>query len=64
MARTYTVEGMQCTGCETTVIETVEAVEGVTDVTADHEADTVTVSGDPDPAAVRAAIGEAGYDLA
>ncbi|MFW6436104.1 MAG: heavy-metal-associated domain-containing protein [Halococcoides sp.] len=62
MARTYTVEGMQCTGCETTVIETVEAVDGVTDVAADHETDTVTVSGDADPAAVREAIDEAGFD--
>lgn len=62
MARTYTVEGMQCTGCETTVIETVEALDGVTDVTADHESDTVTVTGDADPGAVRAAIDEAGFE--
>ncbi|MFB6162582.1 MAG: heavy-metal-associated domain-containing protein [Halococcoides sp.] len=62
MAQTYTVEGMECTGCETTVIETVEAVDGVTGVSADHESDTVSVEGDADPAAVRAAIEDAGYD--
>ncbi|MFW6436398.1 MAG: heavy-metal-associated domain-containing protein [Halococcoides sp.] len=61
MARTYDVEGMQCTGCETTVIETLAALDGVTDVSADHERDTVTVTGEADPEAVRSAIEEAGY---
>lgn len=66
MGRTkLAVSGMSCTGCKSKVEEAVSAIEGVTSVSADHEADslTVTFEGSPDQAALAAAVAEAGYQL-
>lgn len=59
---TLDVDGMSCTGCETNVENALAAVPGVESAEADHEAGTVRVEGDADPAAVAAAIDEAGYE--
>ena len=62
MSETITVEGMTCGHCEQTVEEALEDVTGVTVVTADHEAETVTVEGDADKQELVEAVDEAGYE--
>ena len=64
-SRTYTVPGMSCEHCRAAVTEEVAAVPGVTAVDVDLGAKRVDVHGeDLDDAAIRAAIDEAGYDVA
>ncbi|MFF6783900.1 cation transporter [Streptomyces sp. NPDC012510] len=61
----FTVSGMSCGHCATSVTEEVVAVPGVTGVDADVRAGLVTVRGETvDDEAVRAAIVEAGYEVA
>lgn len=62
MARTITVEGMSCSGCEQTVESALEELDGVTSATADSDANTVTVDEDVDVDVVVGAIEDAGYD--
>jgi copper chaperone len=64
--RTYTVTGMTCGHCVTSVTEEITAIHGVTDVAVDLPTGAVTVtSNEPvDEARVRAAVEEAGYQLA
>ncbi len=58
----YTVEGMSCQHCVNAVTSELTGVAGVTAVTVDLAAGTVTVAGDStDDGALRAAIDEAGY---
>lgn len=64
MSTTYSVNGMTCQHCAKSVTEEVSAVPGVESVDVDLEAKTVTVAGSVDDAAVRAAIVEAGYEIA
>ena len=62
---TYSVPGMSCGHCRAAIIDEVEKVAGVASVDVDLDAKHVTVSGpELDDAAVRAAIDEAGYDVA
>ena len=63
---TYTVTGMTCGHCVTSVTEEVREIPGVEDVTVELESGAVTVtSAEPvDEASVRAAVEEAGYALA
>ena len=63
---TYTVVGMTCGHCVTAVTEEVEALPGVTSVDVDLGTGGLTVtSTDPvDDGAVRAAVEEAGYEVA
>ncbi len=63
---TYTVVGMTCAHCVTAVTEEVSAVPGVTAVQVDLPTGALTVAGDTpvDEAAVRAAVEEAGYEVA
>ncbi|MFF5210210.1 heavy-metal-associated domain-containing protein [Streptosporangium sp. NPDC000396] len=65
---TYTVTGMTCGHCVSSVKEEVGEVSGVTGVDVDLESGRVVVSGgspdDLDDAAIRAAIKEAGYEVA
>jgi copper chaperone len=64
-SRTYTVPGMSCEHCRAAVTAEVAAVAGVTAVDVDLDAKRVSVRGEPlDDAAIRAAIDEAGYDVA
>ena len=62
---TYAVAGMTCAHCELSVQEEIGELEGVLEVSADHATGRVTVtSTEPlDPAAVAAAVEEAGYTL-
>lgn len=64
--QTLAVEGMACDGCEQNVEQALQKLEGVTRVTADHEADSVevVVSDDTSDEDLSAAIREAGYDVA
>lgn len=63
---TYSVSGMTCDHCVRAVESEVGKVPGVTSVSVDLAAGRVTlVSDDPlDPDAVRAAVEEAGFELA
>jgi len=63
---TYTVVGMTCGHCVASVSEEVSAIPGVEDVAVDLDSGRVTVtSGAPvGEAQVKAAVEEAGYELA
>lgn len=63
---TYTVVGMTCGHCVNSVTEEVSQLPGVTDVDVDLATGglTITSDADVDDAAVRAAVEEAGYQLA
>jgi copper chaperone CopZ len=63
---TYTVVGMTCGHCVTAVTEEVGQVPGVTGVEVDLASGGLTVTSDEsvDEAAVRAAVEEAGYEVA
>ena len=62
---TYTVTGMSCQHCVNAITGEVTGVPGVRGVSVDLGAGTVAVTGGPlDDAAIRAAIDEAGYDVA
>lgn len=64
--QTYTVTGMTCGHCATSVSEEISELDGVQDVAVVVETGAVTVtSAEPlDEGAVRAAVEEAGYQLA
>lgn len=63
---TFTVTGMTCDHCVRAVHDEVAAIEGVTDVEVDLASGRVTVESTEavDPAAVAAAVDEAGYEMA
>ena len=64
-ARDYTVEGMTCSHCVLSVREEVSEVPGVSAVDVDLASGRLTVRGsDIDDGAVRAAVAEAGYEVA
>jgi copper chaperone CopZ len=63
--KTYSVPGVHCAHCEAAVKQELEAVDGVESVTVDLERKVVSVTGSRlDDAALRAAIDEAGYEVA
>ena len=64
MARTFTVPGISCDHCKHAIEGEVGKVPGVERVDVDVAGRTVVVEGDADEAAVRAAIDEAGYEVA
>ncbi len=58
------VTGMKCGGCENNVKQKLSELEGITEIKADHKADSVEVSFDAskiDLAAIKQAITDAGY---
>jgi copper chaperone len=62
---TYTVPGIHCAHCEAAITREVGAVAGVEAVEVDLEQKLVTVHGEAlDDVRLRAAIDEAGYDIA
>jgi copper chaperone len=63
---TYTVQGMTCDHCVSSVTEEVSALDGVRTVEVDLASGLVTVTSDADLSEddVRAAVTEAGYQLA
>jgi len=63
--RTYTVTGMTCGHCVSSVTEEVGAVPGVTGVEVDLATGRLRVTaGSVDDAAILAAVAEAGYSAA
>ncbi|MGP4023141.1 heavy-metal-associated domain-containing protein [Actinomadura sp. 3N407] len=62
---TYTVTGMTCGHCVSSVTEEVEQIAGVTAVDVDLPTGRVTVTSDAplDDALVKDAVEEAGYEL-
>lgn len=62
----YVVTGMVCQHCVSAVSQEIGAIEGVTDVQVDLATGRVSVTSNHalDDAAVRAAIDEAGYEIA
>ncbi len=63
---TLAVDGMTCTGCESTVSESVTKIAGVTSIKASHLDSTAVVSFDSTKttiAAIGDAITEAGYEF-
>jgi len=63
---TYTVTGMTCGHCVASVTEEISEIDGVTDVAVDLPTGAVTVTSKKplDESEVRAAVEEAGYQLA
>ncbi len=60
---TYSVPGVSCEHCRTSITTEVAQVDGVADVEVDLNAKRVVVRGEGlDDVAVRAAIDEAGYE--
>ncbi|MEV5968399.1 heavy-metal-associated domain-containing protein [Streptomyces sp. NPDC051921] len=61
----YAVSGMTCGHCKTAVTNSVSALDGVISVDVDVAAGlvTVTTGGEPDDAAITAAVDDAGYEL-
>jgi copper chaperone len=64
--QSYTVTGMTCEHCVSSITEEVQEIPGVekVDVTLESGALTVTSAEPLDDATVRAAVEEAGYQLA
>ncbi len=64
-AITYEVPGIHCAHCEAAIKQEVGAVSGVDEVEVDLATRRVTVRGEPlDDEKLRAAIDEAGYEVA
>ena len=63
---TYTVEGMTCGHCVSSVTQEVGKIDGVTKVDVDLESGRVTVESEQpvDDAAFEAAVDEAGFTVA
>jgi copper chaperone len=63
--RSYSVPGVHCEHCRAAIEAETAAVAGVSSVAVDLDLKIVTVTGDSlDDLAIRAAIDEAGYDVA
>jgi len=64
MEKTIKVNGMMCVNCERHVREALEKVDGVEAAVTSHEQGTavLTLSREPDEAALKAAVEEAGYE--
>ncbi|MWV38246.1 heavy-metal-associated domain-containing protein [Natrialba sp. INN-245] len=63
---TIEVGGMACEGCENTVTDALESLEGVSSVTANHEASEVRVVHEEtlvDESSIADAIENAGYSV-
>ena len=62
---TYSVPGVSCGHCRAAITTEVEKLQGVAGVEVDLDAKRVDVAGERlDDAAIRAAIDDAGYDIA
>ena len=62
MTTKLTVTGMSCGGCEQTVVEALEGVDGVESATADRDDEAAVVEGDADAGELVAAVENAGYE--
>jgi copper chaperone len=61
---TYSVPGVSCEHCRQAITNEVSRVPGLVSVEVDLERKQVVVAGDVSDDAVRAAIDDAGYDVA
>ncbi|MEU0405781.1 heavy-metal-associated domain-containing protein [Streptomyces sp. NPDC006197] len=61
----YAVSGMTCGHCKSAITKSVSALDGVVSVDVDVAGGlvTVTTGGEPDDAAITAAVDDAGYEL-
>ncbi len=64
MSRVYSVPGISCGHCKAAIDGELTKLIGVESFSVDIEAKTVTVAGSVTDDEVRAAIDEAGYDVA
>lgn len=64
MSLRYSVPAISCDHCKHAIESEVGTVDGVASVVVDVETKSVLVDGTAPDAAVRAAIGEAGYEVA
>lgn len=62
--RTYSVPGISCGHCKSAIEGELTPLDGVESAIVDIEAKSVVVIGDIDEAEVRAAVDEAGYEVA
>lgn len=60
--QTYQVEGMTCGGCASSVTKAIENL-GPLKVDVNLESGAVKVKGEHDPAAVKQAVEDAGFDV-
>lgn len=58
------IEGMMCQHCVGHVTEALKNINGLSDINVSLEEKCATVSGNVDPAVIKAAIEEEGYDVA
>jgi Cu+-exporting ATPase len=63
METVINVNGMMCPHCKAMVEKVCKAIPGATDAVVDLQAKNVTVTGDADVAALKAAITDAGYEV-
>ena len=61
---TYSVPGISCGHCKSAIEGEVNQLDSVESVTVDVDAKTVVVIGNATEAEVRAAVDEAGYEVA
>jgi len=62
--RTYSVPDISCDHCKSAIEGEVGTLDGVSSVSVDIDARTVTVEGEASEHAIHAAIDEAGYQVA
>ena len=62
--RTYSVPGISCGHCKSAIEGELAPLDGVESALVDIDAKTVTVVGEITEADVRAAVDEAGYEVA
>ena len=62
--RTYSVPGISCGHCKSAIEGELVPLDGVESAVVDIEAKTVAVMGEITEIEVRAAVGEAGYEVA
>ena len=62
--RTYSVPGISCGHCKAAIEGELAPLDGVESAIVDIDAKTVTVIGEITEVDVRAAVGEAGYEIA
>jgi copper chaperone CopZ len=63
MSRQYRISGLSCSHCVASVREEVESLPGVEDAHVDLASGRLTVQGDAEIDAIRAAVREAGYEV-
>jgi copper chaperone CopZ len=64
MSRIYDVPGISCDRCKDAIEQDVRELDGIVEVDVDIAARTVRVEGSASVQAVRAAIDQAGYEVA